>query len=134
MLFDLSFVPTLETERLRLRPLQAEDEQAYIAMLLDDEVSRFVFGPYDRSGAWRSFAAAIGHWALKGFGQFAVQERSGRTFVGRVALLDPAGWLALELAWPLTRAAWVKRYAVEGASAVRDHAFATLRPDRLISL
>jgi RimJ/RimL family protein N-acetyltransferase len=134
MLYDPDRLPVLGTDRLRLRAPRREDEEAFIGMLLDEDVSRFVFGPFDRSSAWRSFAASIGHWALLGYGQFIVERLDTGTFAGRVGLVNMPGWPALEIAWTLDRSAWGKGYAVEAAEAVRHHAIETLTPQRLISL
>jgi len=45
---DLSQVPTLETERLRMRPFRESDIDDYAALNADPEVTRFIGGPWDR--------------------------------------------------------------------------------------
>ncbi len=45
-----------------------------------------------RSAGWRNAAIMAGHWALHGFGMFAVEEKSSGTFVGRVGPFYPPVW------------------------------------------
>ncbi len=75
MAFD---IPVIETERLRLRAFAAADLDAYATMCADAEVMRFVGdgGPIDRDAAWRQMALFLGHWPLRGFGMWALEERT----------------------------------------------------------
>src|SRR3954452_24828303 len=71
--------PTLETERLILRPPQAEDLDGWAELMGDEEAARFIGGVQPRAGAWRGLAAMTGSWALHGFGMvLAVGETRGR--------------------------------------------------------
>lgn len=126
----------LETERLRLRQFRGEDTAAYAAMLADAEVMRHIGGgkPLSREEAWRAMAAILGHWVLRGYGLWAVEERASGTLVGRVGLYYPDGWPGREVGWMLARPAWGKGYAAEAAGASLDHAFDTLGWPRAISL
>jgi len=91
-------------------------------------------GAMQREDAWRQLAMFVGHWHLRGFGMWAVEERASGTFVGRVGLHFPEGWPDREIGWTLARAFWGKGYAFEAARAALDHAFDTLRWNRVISL
>jgi RimJ/RimL family protein N-acetyltransferase len=69
--------PTLETEHLRLRPWRESDLDAFAAMMAKPEVARFLTAdqaPQDRATAWRGMALMVGHWALRGYGMFVVEE------------------------------------------------------------
>lgn len=127
---------TLDTERLVLRPFRAEDAEPYAALCADPEVMRYLGdrGVLSREDAWRQLAMLVGHWQLRGFGMWAVEERVTGAFVGRVGLHFPEGWPDREVGWALTRAHWGKGYAFEAASAAIRHAFATLAWPRIISL
>lgn len=46
-------IPTLETERLWLRPLCASDVDDYAALNADPEVMLHLGGPWDRGRSWR---------------------------------------------------------------------------------
>lgn len=130
-------IPVLETTRLLLRPLGADDFPAWAAMNADPEFAR-VFGfpePLRADDAWRSLALQIGHWTLRGFGMWAVAERSSpEQFLGRVGFFEPEGWPGFELGWALARPVWRRGYATEAALAALAHAFTTLGRDRVISL
>ena len=66
----------LATERLVLRLWHAEDFEPFAEFYADEAMARFVGGPCNREQAWRRMAAEIGHWALRGYGYWAVEERS----------------------------------------------------------
>ena len=46
-------------------------------------------GPLNRAEAWRNMAMVVGHWQLRGFGLWAVEERGSGEFVGRVGCWRP---------------------------------------------
>ena len=98
----------LETTRLLLRPFEAEDLDPYASMCADPEVMRYVGdrGVLSREDAWRQMALLAGHWLLRGFGMWAVEERESGTFVGRVGLHYPEGWPDRKVAWALARPFW----------------------------
>lgn len=124
--------PTLETNRLILRPPEQGDLDGFAEMMADEEAARFVGGVMERSGAWRQLASVAGSWALMGFGMFSVIEKAGGAWVGRLGPWQPADWPGTEVGWGLTRAAWGKGYATEGAAAAMDWAFDTLGWDEII--
>ena len=76
----------------------------------------------------------VGHWALRGYGMWAVQELESGAFIGRVGLHYPEGWPERELAWALARAYWGRGYAFEAATAALRIAFDTLGWSRAVSL
>lgn len=127
---------TVETERLTLRPFAIADFDAYGRMVGDAEVMRFIGGaPLVKSWeVWRNFSAVVGHWALRGYGLYAVVEKKTGDLVGRVGLLNPIGWPGVEIAWTLCRDCWGKGYATEAAAAIGRVGFGHLEADRLISL
>ncbi len=127
---------TIETERLKLRQFTIEDTAAVARMLADPEVMRYLGGtPQTKDWEiWRSLTATLGHWALRGYGPYAVEEKGTGVVVGRVGLLHPVGWPGVEIAWTLNRPAWGKGYATEAAAAVARVGFGDLKADRLISL
>jgi len=127
---------TIETERLRLRQYTIEDTDAVARMVGDPEVMKFLGGQTQTKSweIWRSLAATLGHWVMRGYGSYGVEEKASGKLVGRIGLLNPVGWPDLELAWTLERTAWGKGYATEAAGAVGRAAVAHLKPERLISL
>jgi RimJ/RimL family protein N-acetyltransferase len=131
---DLSRAPVLVTKRLTLRLPTEADFEGYAALYGDPVVMAGVESPpINRGEAWLRMAGLIGHWALRGYGPFAVCETEGGAFVGRVGLWRPEAWPELELIWTLSRPAWGKGYATEAARAARDWAFPTYDLERLVS-
>jgi RimJ/RimL family protein N-acetyltransferase len=126
----------LETERLRLRAFRDDDLDAYAALCADPEVMRYLGTgvTLNRADAWRSMAGFLGHWALRGYGMWALEEKATGTFVGRAGFLNPEGWPGFELGWTLARAHWGRGFATEAARRALDYAFGELDRPRVISL
>jgi RimJ/RimL family protein N-acetyltransferase len=127
-------IPTLETERLRLRPFRRSDLADYAALNADPEVMRHLDGPWERGRSWRHLAYLLGHWQLQGAGMWAVEHRETGAFVGIVGFFEPEGWPGFELAGRLMRRWWGHGCAAESARAALDHAFTVWKKDRVISL
>jgi RimJ/RimL family protein N-acetyltransferase len=129
-------IPSLTTARLVLRPFAEADLDAYAAMCADEEVMRYIGpgGAVGRDMAWRQMAMFLGHWALRGYGMWAVERRSDRRLIGRAGHLNPEGWPGNELGWVLERGAWGQGYAFEAASAARAFGRDALGIGALISL
>jgi [ribosomal protein S5]-alanine N-acetyltransferase len=120
--------PTVETERLVLRPFREDDLDAYTAVLTTPEVRRSLhmaddFGPFD---AWSQMAIWLGQWELRGTGQWAVEERSTGRLIGRAGTHWPPrhDWPGVEIGWVLHPDVWGRGYATEAGAAAIDHAFA----------
>ncbi len=126
-------IPRLETERLILRAPSEADLDADAAFFASD-ASRFVGRPLRRDETWRSIAMLLGHWAIRGFGFWGVEEKDTRRYVGRVGLWFPDGWPEPEIGWTLMTSATGNGYATEAAMAARTHAYDVLGWDTAISL
>lgn len=124
--------PVIETERLILRPTQAEDLDGWAELMGDPESARFIGGVQERAGAWRGMACMAGSWALNGFGMFSVIEKASGRWVGRIGPWQPEGWPGTEVGWGLLRSASGKGYAYEAAAASIDWAFDALGWDEVI--
>ena len=129
-------IPEIEAERLRLRAFRNEDLDAYAAMCADPEVMRYLGtgATLSRADTWRSMAGFLGHWALRGHGMWALEEKATGTLVGRAGFLEPEGWPGFELGWTLGRPHWGRGFATEAARRALDYAFHELDRDRVISL
>jgi len=114
--------PVLETERLILRPVAAQDFDAFAAFCADPAVMRHLGGVQPRSMAWRGFTSVVGSWAVQGFGMFSVIERASGRWLGRIGPHKPEGWPGTEVGWGLIQDAWGQGYAVEAAAASMDFA------------
>lgn len=126
---------TLETERLLLRWLCEDDFEQYAGICRDPEVMRFLGGQVLTDiEVWRQMAYFMGHWYFRGYGVWAVEEKSTGNLIGRIGFLNPIGWPAFELGWTLTRESWGKGYATEGARRALAYAFTEMGRGHVISL
>jgi RimJ/RimL family protein N-acetyltransferase len=127
---------TLGSNRLILRMFRESDLDAYAAMCGDPGVMRYLGDgyPLTRAEAWRNMALILGHWQLRGFGLWAVEERATGILAGRVGCWRPEGWPGMEIGWALRREYWGRGYATEASQTVMADAFSRMGQNRLISL
>ena len=128
---------TLETNRLLLHPIEKKDAPALTAVFGDPEVMRFGNGV--QTATWvRAWIAWVRQgYDEKGYDPLAVVEKESGDLIGYCGLFyfdDINGNPEVELGYRLARSAWGQGYATEAGTAVRDHAFNTLKIKRLISL
>jgi RimJ/RimL family protein N-acetyltransferase len=128
-------IPTLETERLILREWRETDFPSYARDCADPDVMRYVGGKtFTTLEAWRSMAYIVGHWALRGYGYFALEEKGTGEYVGRVGVQYPVGWPDFEIGWTISKGRWRRGYALEAARVTLDYAFEAVGRDHVISL
>jgi RimJ/RimL family protein N-acetyltransferase len=127
-------IPTLETERLILRPWRASDLDAYAAMRADPDNMRFIGGAMTRQDTWQRLASDAGHWLLQGYGRLAMDEKATGAFVGYCGPAFPLGFPEPELGWGLIPAAQGRGFATEAARCARNYAYGPLGLKTLISL
>lgn len=118
----------LETERLILREIDPErDFEGWAKAMADENTVRYLgIEPMNRAQAWRSMAAVIGHWAIRGYGFFSVEHKETGAWIGRVGPWFPEGWPAPEIGWLISPDYLQQGYAGEAAAASLDFAFNTL--------
>lgn len=129
-------IPQLQTQRLILRAFTESDLDAYAEMCSNPEVMRYIGTgkTLSRSESWRSMAMMLGHWKLRGYGMWAVQECLNGEMIGRIGCWQPLGWTGFEIGWTLRQAYWGRGLATEGARAAMEYAFKELQRSRIISL
>ncbi|WGV24736.1 GNAT family N-acetyltransferase [Halotia branconii] len=129
-------VPQLKTQRLLLRGFCEEDLDAYADMCGNAEVMRYIGEgkPLSRGESWRNMAMIVGHWQLRGYGMWAVEERLTGAMIGRVGCWNPEGWIDFEIGWALRQAFWGHGLATEAARVAMDYAFEKLQRSHVISL
>ncbi len=128
-------IPRIETERLVLRGYEPDDFEPFAAFMADADVMRYLSGsPMARNDAWRNLATLIGHWALRGYGMWAVERKADGAFIGRIGLNNPEGWPGLEVGWTLGKPYWGQGYATEAGRAALRYAFMTQPDDKIISV
>jgi RimJ/RimL family protein N-acetyltransferase len=130
--------PTLETERLLLRPFRDSDLDAYTEILLTPQVraSLHIADGFGRDDAWQQMALWSGQWALRNTGHWALEEKATGELVGRAGSHRPerADWPGIEIGWTLHPAHWGKGYATEAGARAIEHTFATHDVDRVFSV
>jgi RimJ/RimL family protein N-acetyltransferase len=126
----------IETTRLLLRPFNHDDIQNYASWLANKQIMQFIGDGQTRNykEAWNNLAWICGHWTLRGYGLYAVEEKQSGQVIGRIGLFYPEGWPGVELTWLLDCDYWGKGYATEGAQVCMKYAFDTLNLDQVISL
>ena len=114
----------IETDRLVLRVLGLEDFDDYSAVSADPATFRFSErGPMSPDEAWTRLLRHVGHWALMGWGLFAVEEKATGRFVGEAGLGDFRRGLGShydgvpEAAWTIAPWAQGRGYATEAMEA-----------------
>jgi len=97
-------IPTLTTDRLRLRAFRASDLDAYAAMRGNPEVVRYLGTgrTSTRVEVWRMMAAFLGQWALRGYGVWACEKIDGGAFIGSVGIFRPLDWPEPEIIYRST--------------------------------
>ncbi len=127
----------LETERLRVRPFDAEtDTTAMLAVYGDPEVMRFI--PGGALAGLDAVRAALETYAReqesRGFSFWAVVERETGHVIGDAGfnIFVPTG--EIELGWTLARDRWGHGYGTEVAAACLSAGLAHLAVDRIVAL
>lgn len=112
-------IPSLETERLILRPPQLSDASAFIAFVMSER-AKFVGGPVEKNHAARSFASFPGQWVLRGYGYFVgALKTAPETPLGGFGVFHPVHIEEPEFGWALYDGAYEgKGYVTEAMRAV----------------
>ncbi|MGR3648106.1 MAG: GNAT family N-acetyltransferase [Shimia sp.] len=115
-------IPTVETDRLILRAFSEADLDAVFAFN-QTERSHWVGGPKEtRHECWRVIIGILGHWAVRGYGFWMIEEKATGTQAGGVGILHHEGWDEPELGWHLYEGFEGKGIAYEAALAARTYA------------
>lgn len=107
-------IPTIDSDRLVMRGFTSADFEP-MARFYAGPVSKFYGGPCDREDAFRKFAAYPGHWHLRGYGPWMLEEKLTGEPVGMSGLWYPEGWIEPEITWMLFSEHHGKGYATEAA-------------------
>ena len=125
----------VNTERLKLRLFKENDWQDLFSYYSDEDCMRYTTGrALTDWETWRAVATMVGHWELRGFGPYAMEELETGKVLGPVGLWYPLEWPEPEIMWGLAKAYWGQGYAREAAEAVRVMASVHMPEYHLISL
>ena len=125
----------LESDRLLLRQFQDDDWEDMHEYYSDDLATTFTYKRgLDEGETWRTMCSMIGHWQLRGFGPYAVEEKASGKVMGTVGFWYPNDWPEAEIKWGLARQFWGKGFAREAAGMVHAAGLEHLPGVALISL
>ena len=125
----------LQSSRLILRQFKESDWRALHKYYSDIEATAFTFGRALTEGeTWRAMCGMIGHWQIRGYGPYAVEEKSTGNVLGTVGFWYPNNWPEPEIKWALAREYWGKGFAKEAAASVLEAGKVHLPEIELISL
>jgi len=123
-------IPTLNTERLILRPSRLSDFPV-LADILCTKRAQYIGGPMSRRDAWGEFTQLSAGWLLHGHGGWTV-EMDGNV-CGFVMVGVEPGDHEREVGYLLTKEAEGRGIGQEAARAARDFAFQALGFDTIVS-
>lgn len=126
-------IHTVESERLVMTQFTQDHFDDFAAFLADPVQAKYIGGHCDRPDAWRRFASILGHWQLRGFGFWAVEEKTSGDFAGCVGLWMPEGWPELEVGYWITTQKQGKGYATEAGLRAKKAAYEDLGHQTLVS-
>jgi ribosomal-protein-alanine N-acetyltransferase len=129
----------LETARLRLRPFVREDAADHRRLYSDPDVTRYLGGgPFVGEEAERRSARTldhfIRHWADRGFGVWAVLDRTSGRIIGQCGLNRLPERDDIEVLYALERAAWGRGLAGEAALVAVRYGFEAVGLDRIVAV
>ncbi len=126
----------IETQRLLLRSLQADDASPLATLWTDPDVTQFMGGPRDFEAVREILLADTQVVPLPEFDLWPVIEKATGQIIGHCGLLDREvdGVTEIELVYVFAKSAWGQGYATEMAAAVTAYAFDQLGLERIISL
>jgi RimJ/RimL family protein N-acetyltransferase len=131
----------LETARLLIRPLDESDADAWIAMVSDPEVRRFL--PPGPTPTIETFEGVLkARHAMEreiGFTMWAVDDQSTGTFIGQCGIrpsnsIDENAESEIDLAYHFARASWNKGYAAEAAIAVVTYGLGSIGLESIMAV
>ena len=127
-------MPSIETERLLLRMIRADDLDDLASLLSDPDVVKYVGDghPASREEAARALESIIKHWDTHGFGRWAVTDKSSGEFIGFGGLRSLYG--TPEIVYHLAKAYWGKGYASEMARAALRFGFQERGFERIVAI
>lgn len=126
----------LETPRLILRELSADDVEALGSVLSDPETMRFYPAPLAHTGVEEWIARNLRRYANDGHGLWAMVLKANGELVGDCGLTVQSvdGTDEIEIGYHVRRDHWGQGLATEAARACRDYGFGHLPVDHIISL
>ncbi len=129
-------IPSIETERLLLRPWTLADGEAWFKLLQEPDILRYFPNPSPppRFKADAYIKHHLEQWEKYGYGHWAVVTPKDGSVIGWNGLEYLAELDAVEVAYLLSKRAWGRGYATEAASAAIRFGFETAALPAIIGL
>lgn len=123
----------LETERLALREMSADDLPALKRILQDAETMVAYEGPFSDTEVDAWLERMLERYHSDGFALWAVELRETGDMIGQCGLTwqTIGDERVIEVGYLFERAHWHRGYATEAARGCRDYAFSRLHADRV---
>jgi RimJ/RimL family protein N-acetyltransferase len=130
---------SVETPRLLLRLPEEHDADRLVIIHEDPEVLEkkqvTLMAPTGVIDVGlKNVRRMLRHWDERGYGQWAVVEKSSERVIGCVGFFHPDGWPGIDLGWIFHRERWGHGFATEASRAALEWAWGTNRIDHVISL
>lgn len=115
-------IPTINTQRLTLRAMRAEDFARFAEIWAHPDVVTHIAGPpRSKPQSWDAFLRNAGHWQITGFGQWAVQPRGAAQMAGQCGFFFGSRGLGDDFD-PYPEAGWVLAPEAQGKGLGREAA------------
>ena len=128
----------IETPRLVIRTFEPRDAEAWLALVNDPDVTRYL--PPTPAKTMQTFAEALERrLAMEreiGYSMWAVDDKNTGAFVGQCGIrpVQEGAGPEIDLAYHYTRASWNKGYGTEAAIAVLAHGLGQVGLDRIMAV
>ena len=117
-------VPRIETDRLILRQMSAEDAPALLACFQDPATSRYWFTPdHSLEQVHARVVRLEDDWRKNGFGDWAIVDRATDKFIGFAGLHYIADMPEVNLGYLLAHSAWGRGLGTEACCAAIQFGF-----------
>lgn len=129
-------LPTLETERLRLRQLSLADEPFILKMGKDPDVMRFITNGETKNA--EESKADLKRWIGYGdngkTGIWAAEVKATGAFLGWFCLKSLDDTDEIEIGYRFLKEHWGNGYATEGAKRLLQYGFEELKLERIVAV
>ncbi|SFE12052.1 ribosomal-protein-alanine N-acetyltransferase [Paenibacillus catalpae] len=117
----------IETPRLRLRDWREADLGPFIRMNEDEKVMEYFPKTLSEEETIAFYEVITNEFKDLGYGLYAVETKENNAFIGFIgfhqATFEADFTPCVEIGWRLTKEAWGKGYATEGADACLQYGF-----------
>jgi len=131
-------MPTLETDRLSLRPWTLADLADLQALCSDPEVMKHFPHTLNEAETKAFLKRLMDQYEKHGYTYFRAERKDTNAFIGFVGLAyqdyESPFAPAVDIGWRLLPTAWGNGFASEGARFCLNYAFEVLKLDRVVAV